>query len=159
MVLTIEPMFPWVSRHISLSSRISKWMVELQEYEYTFKVKDSARAQLADLLTYQAHEKKIKVPKIVVPQPPPKVIPDAHTLSSNGAYRRGAGKAGGGFVLLSPLGEVELEETIVLAESMSNNEAEFDILIVGLKACINCDVNQLMVIGDALLVVKQVMGV
>ena len=52
-----------------------------------------------------------------------------------------------------------MEGTVVLAESMSNNEAEFDILIVGLKACINHGVKRLMVEGDALLVVKQVMEV
>ena len=59
VVLTIEPMFPWVSCHMSLSSRISKWMVELKEYEYSCKVEDSSQEQLVDLLTYQAHEKKI----------------------------------------------------------------------------------------------------
>ncbi|MCO5581353.1 hypothetical protein L7F22_035234 [Adiantum nelumboides] len=52
-----------------------------------------------------------------------------------------------------------MEETLVLTESMSNNEAEFDILILGLKACISRGIKQLMVKGDALLVVKQVMGV
>ena len=67
----------------------------------------------------------------MVPQPLPKVILNACTLFFDGAYRRGAMKARVGFVLLSPLDEVELEEAIVLANSMSNNEAEFDTLIVG----------------------------
>ena len=144
---------------MTLISRISKCMVELEEYEYTFKVEDSAQAQLADLLTYQAHEKKTEVPKVVVPQPPAKVILDAHTLFFDEDYGRGVGKFRGGFVFLSTLVEVELEKTVVLAESMSKNEANFCILIVGLKACINRGVQHLMVKGDALMVVKQVMGV
>ncbi|MCO5581351.1 hypothetical protein L7F22_051324 [Adiantum nelumboides] len=159
VVLTIEPMFSWVSKHMSLSSRISKWMMELQEYEYTFKVEDSVRAQLVDLLTYRAHEKKIEIPKVKVPPPPPKVIPNAYTLFFDGAFRRGVGKARGGLVLLDPEGKVDMEETLVLTDSMSNNEAEFDILILGLKACISRGIKRLMVKGDALLVVKQVMGV
>ena len=81
-------------------------MVELQEYEYTFKVEDNTQAQLADLLTYQAHEKKIDVPKVVVPQPPPNIILDAPTLFFDKAYKRGFRKVEAGFILLSPLGEV-----------------------------------------------------
>ena len=66
VLITIEPIFPWVSCHMSLNSRISKWMVECQEYKYTFRVKDSTQAQLTNILTYQAYKKKIEVPKVVV---------------------------------------------------------------------------------------------
>ncbi|MCO5596995.1 hypothetical protein L7F22_051067 [Adiantum nelumboides] len=52
-----------------------------------------------------------------------------------------------------------MEETLVFIDSVSNNESEFDILILGLKACISRGIKRLMVKGDALLVVKQVMGV
>ena len=110
-------------------------MVWTQEYDYTFKVEESACTQLADILTYLAHKKKIEIPKVVVPPPPPKVIPNAHTLFFDGAYRRGVGKARGGLVLLDPKGAIEMEETLILPESMSNNEAEFDILILKLKGC------------------------
>ncbi|MCO5587328.1 hypothetical protein L7F22_041277 [Adiantum nelumboides] len=96
---------------------------------------------------------------IDVPPPPPKVIPNVYTLFFDGAFRRGVGKAGGGLVLLDPEGKVDMEETLVLTDSMSNNEAKFHILILGLKACISRGIKRLMVKGDALLVVKQVMGV
>ena len=85
-------------------------MTELQEYEYTFKVEDSVRAQLADLLTYRIHEKEIKVPKVTTPSPPLKVIPGAHTLFFDGAFRRASKKAGGGLVLVNPEGEIEMQE-------------------------------------------------
>ncbi|MCO5606643.1 hypothetical protein L7F22_060831 [Adiantum nelumboides] len=107
----------------------------------------------------RAHEKKIEIPKVKVPPPPPKVIPNAYTLFFDGAFRRGVGKARGGLVLLDPEGKVDMEETLVLTDSLSNNEAEFDILILRLKACISRGIKRLMVKGDALLVVKQVMGV
>ncbi|MCO5591203.1 hypothetical protein L7F22_045184 [Adiantum nelumboides] len=160
VLLNVEKRYSEVEQAmLALMFANSKWMMELQEYEYTFKVEDSARAQLADLLTYRAHEKKIEIPKVKVPPPPPKVIPNAYTLSFDGAFRRGVGKAGGGLVLLDPEGKVDMEETLVLTDSMSNNEVEFDILILGLKACISRGIKRLMVKGDALLVVKQVMGV
>ncbi|MCO5574838.1 hypothetical protein L7F22_028631 [Adiantum nelumboides] len=61
VILIVENLFPWVSSQMMLSSRISKWIMELQEFEYSFKVEDSLRAQLAGILAYKVHERDIKV--------------------------------------------------------------------------------------------------
>ncbi|MCO5562673.1 hypothetical protein L7F22_016301 [Adiantum nelumboides] len=134
-------------------------MTELQEYEYTFKVEDSTRAQLADLLTYRLHEKEIKVPNIKASPPPPKVFSRAHTLFFDGACRKGSQKAGGGLVLVNLEGEIEMEEYVILPKSLSNNKAKYDILILGLEACAKKGIKKLMVKGDALLVVEQVLDI
>ncbi|MCO5581089.1 hypothetical protein L7F22_034965 [Adiantum nelumboides] len=118
VILTIENLLPWVSSQMSLSPRITKWLMELQGYEYTFKVEDSVRAQLANILTYRMHEKIIKVPNVKSLLPPPaKIVLDAYTLFFDGAFRRATGKAEGGLILC------------------------------------------LMVKGDALLIVKQILGI
>ena len=114
---------------------------------------------MADLLTYRVHEKKIAIPEVRVAPPPPKVIPNAYTLFFDGAYRRASGKVGIVLVLLNPQGEIEMHEHVVLPKSLSNNEAEYDILILGLRACISRRISRLMVKGDALLIVKQVLGI
>ncbi|MCO5563822.1 hypothetical protein L7F22_017471 [Adiantum nelumboides] len=76
---------------------ISKWIMELQEFQYSFKVEDSVRAQLAGILTYRVHERDIKVPEVkTLPLPPPKSLPNAFTLFFDGAFRKATGKAGGG---------------------------------------------------------------
>ncbi|MCO5585807.1 hypothetical protein L7F22_039740 [Adiantum nelumboides] len=62
IILTLEPNLPYAIQHMSISSKISKWILELQEYEYTFIVEDSTRASLADVFTYKVKEKKI-IPK------------------------------------------------------------------------------------------------
>ena len=73
---------------MTLSSRITKWVMELQEFQYSFKVEDSVCAQLAGILTYRVQEKEIKVPEIkTLPLPPPKIIPNAFTLFFDGAFR------------------------------------------------------------------------
>ncbi|MCO5588722.1 hypothetical protein L7F22_042681 [Adiantum nelumboides] len=59
IILTLEHNLPYAIQHMSISSKISKWVLELQEYEYTFIVEDSTRASLADVLTYKVKEKKI----------------------------------------------------------------------------------------------------
>ncbi|MCO5603808.1 hypothetical protein L7F22_057960 [Adiantum nelumboides] len=134
--------------------------MELRSYEYTFKVENSVQAQLAGILTYQLHEKVIKVPNVrPLPPPPPKVLSNAYTLFFDGAFRRATGKAGGGFVLVNPEGEVVMKEQVTLDGSTSNNEAEYDILISGLKICLAQKIQRLMVKGDALLIVKQILGI
>lgn len=90
-----------------------------------FKVKDSVRAQLADILTYKVHEKKISFLDVKnLPQPPPKVILGAHTLFFDGALKRATGKVGGGLVLLDPNGEVVKRKQVELSQATSSsNEA------------------------------------
>ncbi|MCO5586505.1 hypothetical protein L7F22_040445 [Adiantum nelumboides] len=102
----------------------------------------------------------IKVPNVrPLPPPPPKVISNAYTLFFDGAFRRATGKARGGLVLVNPEGEVVMKEQVTLDGSTSNNEAEYDILISGLKICLAQKIRRLMVKGDALLIVKQILGI
>ncbi|MCO5604138.1 hypothetical protein L7F22_058298 [Adiantum nelumboides] len=68
IILTLEHNLPYTIQHMSISSKISKWVLELQEYEYTFIVENSTRASLADILTYKVKEKKI-TPKAQGPIP------------------------------------------------------------------------------------------
>ncbi|MCO5566375.1 hypothetical protein L7F22_020052 [Adiantum nelumboides] len=144
---------PWVSSQMTMSPMISKWLKELQSYEYTFKVENSVRAQLARILTYRLHEKVIKVPNVrPLPPPPPKVLSNAYTFFFDGAFRRATGKAGGGLALVNPGGEVVMKEQVTLDGSTSNNEAEYDVLINGLKILLAQKIQRLMVKGDALLI-------
>ncbi|MCO5550296.1 hypothetical protein L7F22_003778 [Adiantum nelumboides] len=52
-----------------------------------------------------------------------------------------------------------MKEQVTLDGSTSNNEAEYDILINGLKICLAQKIRRLMVKGDALLIVKQILGI
>ncbi|MCO5568210.1 hypothetical protein L7F22_021906 [Adiantum nelumboides] len=143
-----------------MSPRISKWLIKLQSYEYTFKVENSVRAQLARILTYQLHEKVIKVPNVKpLPPPPPRVLSNAYTLFFDGAFRQATGRARGGVVLVNPEGEVVQKEHVSLDGSTSNNEVEYDVLISGLKISLAQKIQRLMVKGDALLIVKQILGI
>ncbi|MCO5557833.1 hypothetical protein L7F22_011405 [Adiantum nelumboides] len=47
VILTLEENFPLVLQHMDVSARISKWLVRLQEFEYTVQVENSTRASLA----------------------------------------------------------------------------------------------------------------
>ncbi|MCO5563080.1 hypothetical protein L7F22_016716 [Adiantum nelumboides] len=104
--------------------------------------------------------KVIKVPSVrPLPPPSPKVLSNDYTLFFDGAFRRATRKAGGGLVLVNPEGEVVMKEHVTLDGSTSNNEAEYDILISGLKIYLAQKIRKLMVKGDALLIVKQILGI
>ncbi|MCO5581006.1 hypothetical protein L7F22_034882 [Adiantum nelumboides] len=134
--------------------------MQLQGYEYTFNVEDSVRAQLANILTYGMYEKIIKVPNLkALPPPPAKILSDAYTLFFDGAFRRATCKPMEGLVLVIPEGEVVVREQVILEGSTSNNEAKYDVLINGLKMCIAQGIQHLMVKGDALLILKQILRI
>ena len=44
--------------YVDVSARISKWIVQLQEFDYTVMVEESTWAALADILTHQFREKE-----------------------------------------------------------------------------------------------------
>ncbi|MCO5586543.1 hypothetical protein L7F22_040484 [Adiantum nelumboides] len=123
-------------------------------------VEDSVRAQLAGIVTYRVHERDIKVPEVqTLPLPPPKSLPNASTLFFDGAFRKATGKAGGGLILHDSNGEVVMKKHVKLPDSTSNNEAKYDILLHGLQVCVSQKIRCLMVKGDALLIVKQILGI
>ncbi|MCO5563792.1 hypothetical protein L7F22_017440 [Adiantum nelumboides] len=132
IIVTLEHSLPYAIQHMSISSKISKWVLELQEYEYTFIVEDSTRASLADVLTYKVKEKKI-TPKAQgkLDFSPQGELKDAYTLLIDGAYRRQRNKAAGGFVILNEEKKEVLKKGIQLHLAHSNNEAEYATLKAG----------------------------
>ncbi|MCO5597000.1 hypothetical protein L7F22_051072 [Adiantum nelumboides] len=154
-----QKVITFVQKHMSISSKISKWVLELQEYEYTFIVEDNTRASLADFLTYKVKEKKItpKAQGKLDPSPQGE-LEDAHTLLFDGAYRRQRNKAADGFVIFNEEKKEVLKKGIQLHLAHSNNEAEYAILKAGLEEFKSMGIKRLMVKGNALLIVRQVQG-
>ncbi|MCO5586553.1 hypothetical protein L7F22_040494 [Adiantum nelumboides] len=159
IILNLEHNLPYAIQHMSISSKISKWILELQEYEHTFIVKDSTRASLADVFTYKVKEKKI-TPKAQgkLDLSPQGELEDAYTVLFDGAYRRQRNKAAGRFVILNEEKKEVLKKGIQLHLVHSNNEAEYATLKAGLEECKSMGIKRLMVKGDALLIVRQVQG-
>ena len=63
-------------------------------------------------------------------------------------------KDGSGLVLVNQEGEIEMQGQLILRMSFSNNEAKYEILVLGLKSSIKRGIEKLMVKGDALLIAK-----
>ena len=162
MVITIEDTFPYVLQHMDVSARISKWIVQLQEFDYMVMVKESTQEALANILTHQFRERKEKKEsKSLPPLPPPplKEIEQAFALYFDGAYKRKEGREIVGIVLFNPLKEKVMERGMVLLNVSSNNEAECAAFITRLEWCVSNEVSRLNVYGDSMLIVEQVQGI
>ena len=72
--------------------------------------------------------------------------------------RGGAGASGGaGVVLMDPDGQLHLH-AYSLNYFCTNNTAEYDALILGMELAIQLNIRKLLVKGDSLLVIQQVLG-
>jgi ribonuclease HI len=62
---------------------------------------------------------------------------------------------GAGVLSISPRGE-QLKYVLQILWEVSNNEAEYEVLLHGLRLAISLGIKRLLVYGDSLLVVQQV---
>ncbi|MCO5603611.1 hypothetical protein L7F22_057762 [Adiantum nelumboides] len=159
IILTLEENFPLILQHMDVSARISKWLVRLQEFEYTVQVENSTRASLAGLLTHRCYEKKLKVkPTMVKVEEEVSKLGEAHSLYVDGAYKRKVDKAAVGVVIYDEEGRKVFGKGLMFENVHSNHEAEYVALSLGLEWCLNLGIKRLNAFGDALLLVKQVHG-
>ncbi|MCO5574473.1 hypothetical protein L7F22_028258 [Adiantum nelumboides] len=159
VILTVEDTFPLVLQHIDVSARISKWLVRLQEFEYTVQVESSTRASLAGMLTHRCYERKVKVK--APGNEPIEVqakLSGAHSLYFDGAYKRKVDKASVGISIQDENGQKVFGKGLLVENTHSNNEAEYAALALGLEWCVSMGIKRLNVFGDALLLIKQVHG-
>jgi ribonuclease HI len=71
----------------------------------------------------------------------------------NGSLKLGGGSAG--VLFISPRGE-QLKYVFQIRFEVSNNEAEYEALLHGLRLAISLGIKRLLIYGDSLLVVQQV---
>ena len=115
----MEEVFPYVLQHMDVSSRITKWLIRLQEFDYTMQVENSTRASLGGILTHRHFEKKLKVRSVGEEVQPILELPKlegAHSLYFDGAYKRTMDKAAAGFVIFDDHGERVFYKGQVLEE-------------------------------------------
>ena len=82
---------------------------------------------------------------------------DAFVLYADGASRGNPGEAAIGAVLYDPSGEVAAEVSEAIGRN-TNNVAEYEALIAGLRAARDLGVAEILVRLDSLLLVRQVRG-
>ena len=96
--LTSYTFLPQLINGINMSKAVKKWVIELQEFEFSFLVEDSTRATLADLLTYKENPLLVKEDSVRKVESVTE-ISNAHVLFFDGSYRKSHDAASGGIAL------------------------------------------------------------
>ncbi|KAK8918768.1 hypothetical protein KSP39_PZI021391 [Platanthera zijinensis] len=128
------------------SGRLAKWSVELSEFDISFVPRLSIKAQaMADFLA----DYVVEVVEEKLTRPVPwKVMVDG----ASGRHSLGAG-----VILESPQG-ARIEQTVVVHFPITNNQAEYEAVIAGLRLARELGVHDVEVLTDSLVVASQING-
>ena len=134
-----------------LSGRLTKWTVELSEYDITFQPRTALKSQvLADFITDFATNDTPHADKVLL-----NLIEHSNskwTLSVDGLSN--VNGAGIGLVLTSPEGDL-IQQAIRYGFKATKNEAEYEALIAGLNLAKYMGIKKLDIRSDSQLVVNQ----
>jgi ribonuclease HI len=125
--------------------RIAKWALELMGQNITYAPRDAITSQV--LANFVAEWTEIQTP-------PASIEHETWTMYFDGSVMKDG--AGVGLVFISPLG-MRMEYMVRLHFPASNNAAEYEALINGLRIAVELGIKRLEIRGDLEIVVDQVM--
>ena len=128
-------------------TRLIKWAIELSEFDIRYKPRATIKGHI--LVDF------IKEFTLVEPTEATQLTPDLPIwrLSVDGAANAQGSGAG---LIMTSLDEIDVEYALRYDFQASNNEAEYEAVIVGLNLTHSMEADQLEVSGDSQLVVKQI---
>ncbi|KAL2228349.1 UNVERIFIED_CONTAM: Gag-Pol polyprotein [Sesamum indicum] len=147
VVLTNHPLKHVMSRP-EASGRLIKWAMELGQYDVDYQPRTAQKAQmLADFVTELSSEPKS--PLVAEEQISKWMLHvDGYSNANNG---------GAGILIQGPKG-VEIEVAVYLSFPVTNNEAEYEALILGLELAHEAGAKDLEVFTDSQLIALQIEG-
>ncbi|KAL8134261.1 hypothetical protein AgCh_009346 [Apium graveolens] len=154
-VVTNQPLRKIIHKP-DVSGRLVNWAVELSQFNMTFIPRTAIKAQaLADfIIEYNFPEEE---PELMDMDQDPKkdTSPGAWTLKVDGSST--SERSGAGLILKSPEG-FKIQTAISFGFPTTNNQAEYEVLIAGLKLSRTLRIQNLKIYGDSQIVVKQTNG-
>ena len=129
------------------SGRLMKWAIELSEFDIKYKTKTAIKGQvLADFIMEFTPAEPAENTQAPTDLP-------IWKLSIDGATNAQGNEAG--LILTSPEG-IYIEYALRFRFQSSNNEAEYEAVIVGLNLAHSLEIDELEVCSDSQLVVRQI---
>jgi ribonuclease HI len=133
-----------ILRNQDATGRISKWAVELGALNIDFKPRTAIKSQA--LVDFMAEWRENQLPT-------PTERLEHWVMYFNGSLKLEG--AGAGVLLISPKGE-QLKYILQIFWKVSNNEAEYEALLHGLRLAASLGIKRLLVYGDSAVVINQV---
>jgi ribonuclease HI len=133
-----------ILRNQDSTGRISKWVVELSTLNIDFKLRTAIKSQALVDFMEEWRENQL---------PTPSERPEHWVMYFDGSLKlEGAGE---GVLLISPTGE-QLKYVLPIFWKVSNNEAEYEALLHGLRLAASLGIKRLLVYDDSAVVINQV---
>jgi ribonuclease HI len=131
----------------SATGRVSLWGIELSPLDITYEKRKAVKSQvLPDFTAEWLELQSTRLPN----------LSSVWTMYFDGSKRIQG--AGAGLVLISPQGD-KLKYVLRMSfPQASNNEAEYEALLNGMKMAKACGATRLKIFGDSNLIVQQVMN-
>jgi ribonuclease HI len=126
------------------TGRISKWAVELDALTIDFKPQTTIKSQA--LVDFMAEWRENQLPT-------PTERPEHWVMYFDGSLKLEG--PGAGVLLISPTGK-QLKYVPQIFWKVSNNEAEYEALLHGLRLAVSLGIKRLLVYGDSAVVINQV---
>ncbi|KAF8745039.1 hypothetical protein HU200_013449 [Digitaria exilis] len=124
--------------------RIAKWAVELGTYSIEFRSRTAMKSQVLTDFISECTEHNLPVVT---------TKPEHWIMYFDGSLKLEGG--GAGVLLISPRGD-QLKYVLQIQFAVTNNAAEYEALLHGMKMAITLSIKRLLVYGDSMLVIKQV---
>ncbi|KAK2991634.1 hypothetical protein RJ640_025117 [Escallonia rubra] len=131
-----------------LRGKLGKWIVALIEYSLTYIPQKAVKGQVLARFLADHPNKDTKEEELYVGIVPWKMMFDGSETSDG---------AGARVVFLSPVGFIH-QFAFQITKDCSNNQAEYEALIIGLEMLLEMHVMYVHIFGDSQLVVKQING-
>ncbi|GJV85902.1 reverse transcriptase domain-containing protein [Tanacetum coccineum] len=150
VVITNQPMKQLLSSS-EISRRMLKWKFELEGYDIQYRLRTAIKGQiLADFIVERPEEES---PDELMAEP--EVLPEPWTLFTDGSSC--VDGSGAGLILTNPEG-AEFTYAMRFRFEATNNEAEYEALIAGLRIAEKMGIKNLQANVDSKLVANQVNG-
>jgi ribonuclease HI len=133
-----------ILRNQDATGRISKWAVEIGALNIDFKPRTAIKSQA--LVDFMAEWRENQLPT-------PIERPEHSVMYFDGSLKLEG--AGAGVLLISPTGE-QLKYVLQIFWKVSNNEAEYEALLHGLRLAASRGIKRLLVYDDSAVVINQV---
>ncbi|XP_074324325.1 uncharacterized protein LOC141661238 [Apium graveolens] len=144
------------------SSRMLKWMVELGQFEVDYKPRTAIKVQaLADfMLEFPPHHEVEQGTLVIIPSAEEVRLESQNSAPWWSLFMDGVSNGdgvGAGIELISPKAH-KIRRATHLAFHATNNDAEYEALINGLKLALEMKVKNLNVFSDSMIVVYHING-
>jgi ribonuclease HI len=145
--VTVVSSFPLgeIIRNPDAAGRIAKWSAELMGETLAYAPRKAIKSQILADFVVEWTDTQL---------PPPQIQAECWILYFDGSVMKTG--AGAGLLFVSPLGE-HMTYVVRLHFPASNNMAEYEALLCGLKIAIETGIKRLDMRGDSQLVIDQVM--